>query len=235
MEKHPMTADRKDARIAGLLYLVVIAAGMFGLAYVPSTIRAGGSALVAVQHITASESLFRLGILAEAIDYTVFLLLPLALYRLLRPVNPNAAALMVVLAVASVPVSFVMLGHKLDVLSLLGSTELSHMLSAPQLAAQVRQQLDAYDSGLLISQLFWGLWLLPFGYLVFKSGFLPRVLGVLLMLGCLGYAADFVGNLLSASYAAGALPDYILLPASVGEIGIALWLSIIGTTFRRSA
>ncbi len=85
--------------------------------------------------------------------------------------------------------------------------------------------MDAYDNRVFVSEIFWGLWLLPFGYLVFKSGFLPKTLGVLLMLGCFSYLIDFFGRLLFPHHA---VPGFVMLPASLGEIGICLWLTIMG-------
>ena len=80
-----------------------------------------------------------------------------------------------------------------------------------------------------IVHIFSGLWLFPFGYLVFKSGFLPKILGILLMLGCFGYLINFVGHTLITNYSKIGVSSYIILPASIGEIGICLWLLIIGT------
>lgn len=80
--------------------------------------------------------------------------------------------------------------------------------------------------------MFWGLWLLPFGWLVFKSGVLPKVFGVLLMLGCLGYAANVFGKLLIPGYAGMAVSNYATAPASLGEIGICLWLLVVGVRTR---
>ncbi|MEO6365091.1 MAG: DUF4386 domain-containing protein [Luteimonas sp.] len=178
--------NKAAARTAGALYLIVVVTGIFSLAYVPSQVIGHGDAATTVRNIMASEWLFRLGIVAGLICYTTFLLLPFALYKLLSPVGKHAAALMVALAVVSVPISFVNMLNKLDILSLLGGVGYLQAFTADQLHAQVMLSLDAYSNGLLVLKIFWGLWLLPFGYLVFKSGVLPRVLGILLMLGCFG-------------------------------------------------
>src|SRR5690606_12181167 len=109
------------------------------------------------------------------------------LYRLLSRFGQGAAVLMVACAVVSVPISFVNLLNRLDTLSLLSGAGYLQAFTAEQLNAQVMLSLDAYGNGVLVSEIWWGLWLLPFGYLVFTSGVLPRVLGVLLMMGCFGY------------------------------------------------
>jgi len=222
------TPTRKIARTAGLLYLIVVLTGIFSLAYVPAQTIVSGDIAKTAAGIMASEMLFRMGIVAGFVCYTAFLVLPLVLYRLLSPIDKNAAVLMVVLAVASVPLSFVNMLHKLDVLSLLNGAGYSTAFTTDQLHAQVRLALDQYRNGLLVNKIFWGLWLLPFGYLVFRSGMLPRFLGVLLTLGCLGYLVDFFGQALFSGYKDTALASYVRLPATVGEIGTCLWLLIIG-------
>ena len=223
-----MDSNKKIARTAGLLYLIVITTGIFSLAYVPSQITVQGNALATVNNIVRSELLFRLGIVSELIQYTVWLLLPFALYRLLHKVNRNVALLMVALVVVSVAISFGNVAHKLDVLTLLRGVHTFRAFTTDQLNAHVMLSLDAYHNGILIAGVFWGLWLFPFGYLVFKSGFLPRILGVLLMMGCFSYLIDSFGGILFPGYTATIIPSFILLPASFGEIGICLWLLIVG-------
>lgn len=221
------------ARTAGLLYLIVIVSGMFGLAYVPSQFAAHGDAAASVQRIMQSPALFRWGILADLMCYVAFLLLPLALYRLLAASGRSAAALMVAFAVASVPIGCLNEVHRMDVLSLLGDQALPQALGATQVQAQVVQSLAAYHNGLLVLDIFWGLWLWPLGYLVVRCGFLPRVLGVLLMAGCVGYLVDFLGRLLFAGYPHTPVADYATLPSAIGEIGTGLWLLVMGA--RRTA
>ena len=223
-----MTMIEKTARTAGLLYLIVVVTGIFSLAYVPSQIMVQGDASATVGNIAASEPLFRLGIVAGFICYTAFLLLPFALYKLLSPVGKNAAVLMVAFAVVSVPISFVNLLNKLDALSLLSGANYLQAFTTEQLHARVMLSLDAYSNGLLVSEIFWGLWLLPFGYLVFKSGFLPRVLGILLMIGCFGELCDVFGQVLFPGYADTVIASLMAMPGSLGEIGTCLWLLIMG-------
>ena len=222
-----MQSNGRHARIAGLLYFIVVATGIFSLAYVPSQIDAGDAATT-VRNIVAHESLFRLGIVSSLVCYTAFLLLPLALYRLLSAHGRQAAVLMVALAASSVSFSFANIGHRFDVLALLGNADYLNAFSTEQLQAQVMLSLQSYRHGILVSEIFWGLWLLPFGWLVFKSRLLPRALGVLLMLGCAGYLADFIGRVLVPEYAASGLGGYVRLPASLGEIGTCLWLLVMG-------
>lgn len=223
-----MTSNKKTARIAGLLYLVVVLTGIFSMMYVPSKLIVWDNATTTFNNIVASETLFRLGIVGYLTCYTFFLFLPLVLYRLLRPVNEIYAKLMVVLAITSVPIAFANIQNKFNVLSLISGENYLKAIPYEQLQAQVLVCLNQYDNGNLVASIFFGLWLLPFGYLVIKSGFLPKVLGVLLMLGCLGYLINFLGNSLVADYSSYGISSYVQLPASIGEIGTCLWLLLMG-------
>lgn len=215
------------ARIAGLLYLIVVVSGLFTLAYVPSQLVVAGDLSATVSRIIASETLYRLSAAAYAVCYTAFLLLPLALHRLLRSVHEQAAVLMVAFAVVIVPLSFVNLAHMLEVLRIVGEMAGAGPETA-RLNAQAAAELGAYESGIFASTIFWGLWLLPFGYLVFMSGVLPKVLGVLLVLGGVGYVVNFFGAVLSPDYTSTAVASILSLPAPLGEIGTCLWLLVFG-------
>lgn len=222
-------SNKTLARQAGLLYLIVVLTGIFSIAYVPSQTIVANDAAATIDAIKASLILFKLGIAAGIACYVAFLLLPFALYRLLNPAGRTAAFLMVALAVVSVPIALINITYRLDVLSLLESTEVMKGLSQDQLQAQVMMSLDAYRNGVLVCSIFWGLWLLPFGYLVYKSGILPRILGVLLMIGCFGYLVDVFATLFSSGYPASAIARHIHTPGAIGEIGTCLWLLIMGS------
>jgi len=220
--------NRNTARAAGLLYLIVVLTGMFSLAYVPSQLILSGDAGNVVASFQRNETLYRFGIMASVLCYTAFLLLPLALYRLLSEYGKPAGVLMVGFAVVSVPLSFVNVLHQFEILSLLHASDYMQPFSLAQVNALIISVLNKYRGGLLFSKIFWGLWLAPFGYLVYKSGILPKLLGVLLMLGCLGYLVDFFGYLLFSEYRQSLVSSYAGLPAAIGEIGICLWLLIMG-------
>ena len=220
-----MNSNKKTARIAGLIYLIIVLTGIFNLRYVPSKLIVWDDASATINNIMASESLFRLGIVTGLISYTCFIILPLVLYKLLKSVNKNHALLMVVLAVVSVPIAYNIMLYKVDILSLLSDAEYMKVFGADKLNAQVMLLLKSYNNGIGIVQIFWGLWLFPFGYLVFKSGFLPKFLGILLMIGCFGYLLKFFGHSLFPNFE---IPFFVTLPGSIGEIGICLWLLIMG-------
>ncbi len=219
-----MKTNKSKARLAGLFYLIVVIAGIFSLMYVPSKLIVWDNAQQTLENIRNGESLFRLGILAETISFTAFLLLPLALFSLLKQVNKNVAVLMVALAIPSVPIFFSILLNKFAVLSTIGVTE----MEASQMAEQVMFYLRQFNAGNLLGQNFWALWLFPLGYLMFKSGFLPKFLGMVLMVGSVGYYLDFLGRIVFFDYSSWIISDYITIPASIGEIGTCLWLLIMG-------
>ena len=158
----------------------------------------------------------------------IFIMLPLALYRLLSSVNREHALLMVIFAIVSVPISYLNIAHQVDVLDLFGDDSYLKVFSKEELGAQIMLSLESHGNGILITQTFWGLWLFPFGYLVYKSGFLPKFLGIMLMLGCLGYLIDFFGYFLFEGYGKTILSTIVSIPANVGELGICLWLLTIG-------
>jgi hypothetical protein len=219
-----MDSNNKTARVAGLLYLVSVVTGIFSLMYVPSQIFVHGDPAATVANITGSESLFRFGIAAGALDYVAFALLPLVLYKLLAPVNRTAALLMVVFALLSIPIDFIAIATQFDVLSLLQGSTYAQVFTPDQLRAEAMLLLDAYYNRIQVAQIFWGLWLFPLGYLVFKSGFLPRVLGALLMFGCFSYLITFAQTFFPHYDT----PDFVMWPAAAAEIGTCLWLLIMG-------
>ena len=211
---------RRHGRVAGVLYLVVVLAGMFCLAYVPSKL--GETAAAASAH----AGLFRAGIAAFLVMQVAFLLLPLALYRVLGDVDRRAAVLMVALAAVSVPIGLMALTHQLEALHLLQA-------AAADVETGFALSQQRYGDGLRIATLFWGLWLLPFGWLVLRSGRLPRVLGLLLLLGGAGYVVQVFGSLVPGVAKSAWIGD-VRMPAAFGEIGSCLWLLVFGARMRRT-
>lgn len=217
-----------EARQAGLIYLVVVLAGIFSLAYAPSQLIVLDDAARTVRNLTEHETLYRASIVGAFVCYLAFLALPFALHRLLAPAGAAMAAAMVVLAVVSVPISMAALLHKLDVLTLLGDRPWVAGLSAEQVQVQVMASLASHGNGMLVAEIFWGAWLFPFGWLVYRSGRLPKVLGVFLMLGAAGYLTSVFGTVLVPGFRATTVAEIASYPASIGEIGICLWLVVFG-------
>jgi len=224
-----MTNENQFARWAGFTYLVVVVTGFFSLGYVPGKIAAPGNPQVMLANIVSHEGLFRAGIASFMVEQVAFLLLPLLLFRLLGTVNRVAAVAMVALAVTAVPIALVGVAHRLDALWLLTD---AGALPTDTANAMARLSLSSYGHAIFVANLFWGLWLLPFGYLVFKSGMLPRALGILLILGGAGYLVDVFADLLLPLYADTTFSNYVHLPAALGEVGTCLWLLVVGVRAR---
>lgn len=227
----------RTARLAGLLYLIVVLTGFFNLMYVPQQLFVDADSAATASAILASLPLFKLGIIAGILCYLAFLLLPLALYRLLAAHGTWAATLMVAFAVTSVPISLYNLTHRLEVLTLLGDAHYLAAFSQADLYARMELALDAYRAGLQISEVFWGLWLLPLGLLIWRSRLVPRVLGALLIAGGIGYLIQMMGGVLAPEFRGSTLASIGTLPAGLGEIGTCLWLLIRGAPagFQRAA
>jgi hypothetical protein len=205
-----------------------IVTGIFSLVYVPGELHLTGTAEAAVESIKLNLSLYRLGILSWLVNSVAFLLLPLAFYRLFHVVHRQAAILMVTFALMSIPISLIASANELDVLSLLGGKPPLQAIGVEYRNSMVVQSLSAYDNGMFVAQLFWGIWLLPLGYLVVKSDMVPKVFGVLLMLGCVGYLVEEIGGLLYPGFGTTLLAQFVSLPAAAGEIGLGFWLLLRG-------
>lgn len=227
-----MKTPKQTARIAGALYLLLVLSGLFSLMYVPSKLSDWNNPDAMINNIIANEMLFRLGIFVGIFGYIVFAVLPLVLYKLLSPVNRTYAVLMVAFAVLSVPISLVNMLHKFAVLTLLSKANYLSGVDAAQIHTQILLHLGYYGNGNQLASIFWGLWLFPFGYLVYQSGFLPKIIGALLMFGCFGYVINFTGNFLFPTYDGSMLSKMITVPGSLGEIGICLWMLIMGVKER---
>jgi hypothetical protein len=216
----------KTARIAGFLYLILLPLGIFGIMYIPSLIVPGDAAATA-NNIVASESLFRLSIVSALILQTVNILVVLLFYKLLKVVNKNHAVLMVVFFLVSVPITMLNELNQFAALFLSSGADYLTGFTADQLQALVPLFLNLHEYGILIAQIFWGLWLFPMGYLVFKSGFLPRILGILLMIACFGYLITSFGSLLLPNFGETTIATIIGF-TFYGEMFLALWLLIKG-------
>jgi hypothetical protein len=216
----------KAARIAGAVYLSMVFTAPFSLIYVPSKLIVRGDAAATANKILAHEMLFRAGIVADLISSVIFVLVVLALYRLLSGVNKTHASLMVILALVSAAVGFMNVLNNIAALTLFRGADFLAVLEKPQRDALAMLFLRLHGQGNVMNEIFWGLWLFPFGVLVIKSGFLPRILGVWLIVNCFAYLAIFFTGLL--------LPQYndivynIAFPVLFGEMAIALWLLIMG-------
>jgi len=225
------SSPKKTARIAGLWYLLLVIVGIYGLKFVQSQIIVEGNSVATTNNIVAHEFIFRTGIFSNIIGNIIFIFLVLALHRLLKPVNEHWAKLMVVLVLVQIPVSFVI--ELFNYTSLMISKgEVLKSLSAIQKQDFAALFLTIHNYGLAFLEIFWGIWLIPLGLLVFWSGFIPRLIGVLLILGGAAYMADSFAFLLLPG--ADLFVSKFIIIASLGEIAIMLWLLIFGVKVKQA-
>jgi len=209
------------ARVAGLLYLGMVPLGFFGM-YGHSMLTVPNDTAATINNIMTSVSMYRLSIMSALIVQVVNILLVLVLYKLLKPVSKNYAVLMVVFFLVSVPITMLNELNQFAVLQLLNGNNYLNIFETDERYARVMMFLDLHEHGIHISGLFWGLWLFPMGYLVFKSGFLPKIIGILLMIGGFGYLIDAVTFFFFPNF------KPIVLYTFWGELLLPLWLLIKG-------
>jgi hypothetical protein len=219
-------SPNRIARIAGVLYLSMVPLGFFGM-YGHSNLVVPGDVAETVNNIMSSGALYRLSILSALLVQLVNILLVLVLYKLLRPVNKTHALLMVIFFLVSVPVTMLNELNQFAALMLLGGADYLRAFETDQLHARVMFALNLHEHGIHISGIFWGLWLYPMGYLVFRSGFLPRVLGILLIVGCFGYLWDSLRFFFFPAI------QPIVLYTFWGELLLPLWLLIKGVNIEK--
>src|SRR4030081_1142400 len=190
----------KAARIAGAVYLSMVFTAPFSLIYVPGKLIVRGNAAATADNILAHETMFRLSIIGDLIGQVIFICLAIALYRLLRDVNKTWAWLMVSFVLVSAAVGFLNTLNDVAALILFRGEDFLTVFDKPQRDALAMLFLRLNSHGQFIDEIFWGLWLFPFGLLVFRSGFLPRFLGVWLMISCFGWLTLSVTALLFPTY-----------------------------------
>jgi hypothetical protein len=229
-----MTSLSRNARVAGLLYILASFVGIVRLLYIPNTLLVHGNAAATVNNIAAHESLFRLGIVSSLLGSVLWMFVPLALYRLFKGVDHELAVLMVILgSLMQVPIFFVNSVTDVAVLLFVRGADFLSVVDKPQREAFVMLFLNLHHQLDLANAIFWGLWLLPFGLLVYKSRFLPRVLGVWLILACFAWLAfSFTGFLFPGH------EDKVFTISqalTLGEVATMLWLLIMGAKEQRLA
>ncbi len=223
-------SPRDRARVAGFLYLLLVPLAYFGFPYGPSRLFVSGDAAATANNILSAESLFRASIAINLLGAMVNVLVALALYPLLKPVNKLMASLMVIFYLLSAPIAMLNeLNHAAILLLLSGANYLAPF-TTNQLQALVLLFHDLHKYGLAIAEVFWGLWLFPMGYCILKSGFLPKILGILLIVACLGYLVESVAAFLLPTFA---LKIPMPLITGWGEILLPLWLLIKGVDLKQ--
>jgi hypothetical protein len=249
-----MTTTSRNARVAGFLYLLLAIAAPLRLIYIPATLFVHANASATTSNILAHEGLFRLGIVGDLFCGTTIIFVALALYRLFKDVDPYLAGLMVVLGgILPAALDFFIVLNDSAALILARGADFLSAFNKPQRDALAMLFLRLHDQEVLAAEVFWGLWLVPLGILVYRSRFLPRFLGVWLVVNGFAYLANSLTGLLlpqyektvaSVTYLANSLtglllPQYektvasVTLPILTGEVAFLLWLLIMGAKEQR--
>ena len=223
----------KTARIAGAIYLLLVVTGPFSLMYVPDKLIVRGNATATAGNVLAHETMFQLAVLAGLIGSVIFICLAIALYRLLRDVDKTQALVLLSFVLVSATVGFMDELNNLAALIFFRGGEFLSVFSKEQLDALGMLFIRLHHQGIVINELFWGLWLFPFGVLVYKSRFLPRILGVWLIVNCFAYVViSLTGLFWPQNY--GKAFNWSQ-PILFGEIAIMLWLLVRGANVKGMA
>jgi hypothetical protein len=222
----PLGTNNKTARMAGFLYLIYIVTTIFADVIGRSKLIVFGDAATTASNIMASKWLFNLSFVSDLVSIVFFLLAAWALYALLKSVNKDLALLFLVLNLSGVAVYSINLLNQFAALLLLSGADYLKVFQADQLQSLAMFFLNLHHNGYWIAQIFFGAWLFPLGYLVYKSGFLPRILGIVMMIHFVGWTMTSLQFFLFPGFPA---ITYVTYPLGfISEFGLTLWLLIMG-------
>lgn len=220
-------ASKKTARIAGVLYLLVGVFGGFAEGFVEPRIYVAGDAAATALNVVAHSRLVRLGVVADLLDQTFFLFLAMTLYLLLRHVHRSVATAMVVLVALAAGIASLNTVFLFEGLQVVTNGSYLAAFGSAGVNALVLLLLDIQHHGLLIAQIFFGLWLVPLGYLAHRSGLFPKALGVVLVVGGGCYLVDLLTAFLVPELGR-RIHAFVVIPCAVAEIWMVLYLLVVG-------
>jgi hypothetical protein len=222
-----MKSMKMQARLAGFLYLSVAFTSAIGIINIPSQFIVNGNAIGTATNILKSEALFRLGMVVYLLCQILYAFLVVILYRLLKGTDKNLSLLMLIFVVAAIPIAFLNILNQFAALILLKGADYLNVFDPDQLQSLGLLSLNLFEYGIYVVEIFWGLWLLPLGLLVIRSGLIPKILGILLIIACIGYLADSLIFILLPENEE-IVSSYVTMPSAIGEISIIFWLIIKG-------
>ena len=222
-----MYSNKQIARIGGFLYLLLILFGVFAEKYVRNSLIVADNAALTTRNITDNVMLFKMGFVADLLMLVTYFLLPLVLYQLFKKTSRALSGLMVFCVIVAVAIMCSnMLNHYAPLL-LLHQNGFENAFNVDQIHSSVLFYMQMHTIGYHIAQLFFGLWLLPLGYLLIRSGQFPIIIGILLMIGCTGYLVDFIIYFLFPGHSS-TLTQFVTAPADIGEFSLCLYLLVQG-------
>ncbi len=222
-----MTPPKHLARIAGGLYLLVGIFGGFAEGFVEPKMYAAGNAAATAGNVVANSGLVRLGVVADLLDGTFFVLTALALYMLLKDVHRSAARAMLVFVALAAAITCVSAVFEFEGLRVATGGVSAATLGIGGSNALVLLLLDAQHYGLLTAQIFFGLWLAPLGYLAYRSGWFPKALGVALIVASASYLVDMFAAFLLPGFDKQIHVLTTIVP-SIAEPWMVIYLLVIG-------
>jgi hypothetical protein len=222
-----MSSTHNPGRVAGVIYLLLVVLAPFRLMYIPSALYVRGDATATASNIANHELLFRLGMVSDLLCGTICIFLALALYRLFKGVDQNLAVLMVILGgVLPAAIDFFNVLNDAATLMLVRGADFLSVFDKPQRDALAMLFLRLHHQEIVAAEIFWGLWLFPLAILTYRSRFLPRFLGVWLIINGFAYLIISFTGLLLPQYED--MVSNIAFPALLGEMAFMLWLVIKG-------
>jgi uncharacterized protein DUF4386 len=221
----------KGARIAGALYLSTLPIALYCWSYIPGKLIVRGNATATAENVLAHETLFRVSILGDLVGHVIFICVGFALYRLLRDVNRTWAVAMLGLNLVQGAIGFSNALNSIAAVVLFRSSDFLAIIDKAQRDALAMFFIRLHGQGFVINEIFWGVWLLPLGLLVFRSRFLPRFLGIWLIVACFAWLVLSVSELVYPGSSVSASKPLQLV--ALGETAFALWLLVRGVNVKR--
>ena len=213
-------ALKNTAKLSGILYLSLLPLGILGIIYVPDNLIVTNDISTTINNIIENETLFRWSIIAALTVQLINIILVIQLYKILQHIHKIMTYFMVIFSLLAVPIAFLNEINNLAIVNLLNQPKESEQL--------IGIFINLHHHGIIIAQVFWGLWLFPLGYLIYKSEFLPKFIGVLLIIGSIGYVVDSFTLIL--------LPNFKITFSEftfLGEVIFPLWLLTKGINTKK--
>lgn len=222
-----MDSPKRLVRIAGIVYLLVGIFGGFSEGFVDPKMYVAGNALTTAGNVLANSGLVRMGVVAHLLDATFFVFLAMTLYNLLQHVNKSVARGMLILVALATGIICLNAVFQFEALRVATDSSYATAFGIPGSNALVLLLLDAQHYGTLIAQVFFGLWLIPLGYLANKSGLFHKWLGMILITGGVCYIIDLLTAFLVPDFGQ-KIHSIVIIPSAVAEISMVLYLLIVG-------
>lgn len=222
-----MYSSKKIARFAGLIFLILVVSGVFAEFFVRQKLYVLDDPIATTQNIIENQWLFRVGFVSDLVMSTMFFVYGYVLFLIFKPVNKNVSLFLLLCAVISVAMFCQNSLNQFSALELLINTDYSGAFKPEQLQVLSMFFQNIHTKGYAVNQIFYGLYLLPLGYMIIKSGLVPKIIGIFLVLGFVGDMIEVFVYFLFPN-AESVLLSNITLPADIGEFSLCLWFLIKG-------